>query len=77
MDHAESELLYEMQRVDLEFAVVNSIANELRRIGKRDSAEKVNEAARYLQRAALLLHEAQKWTGVSEYDQIKMDFLTE
>ena len=74
MEHAEGALLYEMQRIDLEFAVVNSIAKDLRKREKINSAEDVEEAAKYLQKAAILLNSARKWSGVSEYEQIKMDF---
>lgn len=77
MIHAEGEILYEMQRVDLEFAVVKSMEKELRRADKNDAAEKVKEAADCLQRATFLLNAARKWVDVSVYDQLKMDFMDE
>lgn len=77
MIHAEGEILYEMQRVDLEFAVVKSMERELRRADKNDAAEKVKEAADCLQRATFLLNAARKWVDVSVYDQLKMDFMDE
>lgn len=75
MTYAEGEILYEMQRVDLEFAVVKSMEKELRRADKNDAAEKVKEAADCLQRATFLLNAARKWVDVSVYDQLKMDFM--
>lgn len=75
MIRAEGEILYEMQRVDLEFAVVKSMEKELRRADKNDAAEKVKEAADCLQRATILLNAARKWVDVSAYDQLKMDFM--
>lgn len=75
MIRAEGEILYEMQRVDLEFAVVKSMEKELRRADKNDAAEKVKEAADCLQRATFLLNAARKWVDVSVYDQLKMDFM--
>lgn len=75
MIRAESEILYEMQRVDLEYAVVKSMEKELRRADKNDAAEKVREAADCLQRATILLNAARKWVDVSVYDQLKMDFM--
>ena len=75
MIRAEGEILYEMQRVDLEFAVVKSMEKELRRADKNDAAEKVKEAADCLRRATILLNAARKWVDVSAYDQLKMDFM--
>lgn len=75
MTHTESEILYEMQRVDLEFAVVKSMEKELRRADKNDAADKVKEAADCLQRATFLLNAARKWVDMSVYDQLKMDFM--
>lgn len=77
MIRAENEILYEMQRVDLEFAVVKSMERELRRADKNDAADKVKEAADCLQRATILLNAARKWVDVSVYDQLKMDFIDE
>lgn len=77
MIRAEGEILYEMQRVDLEFAVVKSMERELRRADKNDAADKVKEAADCLQRATFLLNAARKWVDVSVYDQLKMDFMDE
>lgn len=75
MTHVESEILYEMQRVDLEFAVVKSMERELRRADKNDAADKVKEAADCLQRATFLLNAARKWVDISVCDQLKMDFM--
>lgn len=75
MTHVESEILYETQRVDLEFAVVKSMEKELRRADKNDAADKVKEAADCLQRATALLNAARKWVDMSVYDQLKMDFM--
>ena len=77
MIHAEGEILYEMQRVNLEFAVLKSMERELRRADKNDAADKVKEAADCLQRATFLLNAARKWVDVSVYDQLKMDFMDE
>lgn len=77
MIHAEGEILYEMQRVDLEFAVLKSMERELRRADENDAAEKVREAADCLQQATFLLNAARKWVDVSVYDQLKMDFMDE
>ena len=77
MDHEEGAILYEMQRVDLEFAVVQSLAKEMSRKGKTDIAEHLKIASEHLRQSALALHAAHKWLNVSFGEQIKMDFIDE
>jgi hypothetical protein len=77
MAPTEGHLLYEIQRIDLEYAVTKSIAKALRLANRADIAEKVEEAAGCLQKATFLLQSACKWLDVSMYDQLKMDILDE
>ncbi|MBR3585507.1 MAG: hypothetical protein IKO00_05775 [Oscillospiraceae bacterium] len=74
MDHVEREILYESQRVDIEFAVTRSLAKSMAEKGKTDIAERLKEAAEYLQRATFALQAAHKWLGVSVGEQLMMEF---
>ncbi len=74
MEHEEREILYELQRVDLEFAVTKSLAKTLSEKGKPDIADHLKEASRYLQQAVFSLQAAHKWLGVSAGEQLMMDF---
>ena len=74
MDHVEREILYESQRVDIEFAVTRSLAKSMAEKGKTDIAEHLKEAAEYLQRATFALQVAHKWLGVSVGEQLMMEF---
>ena len=75
MEHDEREILYEMERVDLEFAVVKSLERSLLEKGKLDIASHLKAASDHLQQAVMALKAAHKWLGVSVGEQIKMDFL--
>lgn len=75
MNYDEKAILYEMERVDLEYAIVKSLENSLYEHGNINVADRVQEAARYLQLATFALQDAHKWIGVSIGEQIKMDFM--
>lgn len=77
MEHDEREILYEMERVDLEFAVVKSLAKSFREKGKIDIANHLQTAADHLQKATFSLSAAYKWIGASIGEQIKMNFFDE
>ena len=74
MEHEERALLYEEERIDLEFAVVHSLEKGLRDKGKIDAANEVKKASELLRQAVMCFKAARKYSGVSTYEQIKMDF---
>lgn len=74
MDYSERALLYEEERIDLEFAVVHSIEKGLREKGKTDAADDVKKAAELLRQAVSYIKSARKFSGVSTFEQIQMDF---
>lgn len=74
MDLSENELLYEAQRVDIEYAVVRSLVREFLNKGKFDAAEYIKTAAEYLQKATFALQRARKFLNLS-YEQQLMDFM--
>lgn len=74
MEYEERALLYEEERIDLEFAVVHSIEKGLREKGKIDVADDVKRAAELLRQAVACIKSARKFSGVSTFEQLQMDF---
>ena len=74
MSYEERALLYEEERIDLEYAVVHSIEKGLREKGKIDAANDVKKVAELLRQAVACMKSARKFSGVSTFEQIKMDF---
>lgn len=74
MSYEERALLYEEERIDLEYAVVRSIEKGLREKGKIDAANDVKKAVELLRQAVACMKSARKFSGVSTFEQIKMDF---
>jgi len=77
MEYEERALLYEENRIDLEFAVVQGLEKSLREKGKCDAADDVKKAAELLRQAVFCIKSARKFSGVSTFEQLQMDFFNE
>ena len=76
MDNEKASLLYEYERLDLEYEVVRSLEERLNKAGKPYAADQLREAKEHIYRAVLCVKTAWKFIDSSpSYEQIKMNLI--
>lgn len=73
MNRDRAALVYEEDRLDLEYKVLRSFKEDLYKKNKNYAGDYVNEAAEQITKAMLCLRMAHKYIDDPDYEQIKMD----
>ena len=76
MDNEKASLLYEYERLDLEFEILRSLEERLRRLGKTFAADDLKEARDHLFKSILCVKKSYKFIeSTPNYEQIKMNLI--
>lgn len=76
MSNEKANLLYEYERLDMEYEILRSMEERLRQMSKPFAADDVKEARESLFKSILCIKKAWKYLDSSpEYEQIKMNLV--